>query len=157
MGIVFFRRRSHVAVRLLADRRVGGNIGTVAYAFPTAPALPLLSSLMNIARLPAAVLLTLLVACSAPATVNSTDAPVVAVIIVKPRVATSDSAAVIKPMRAALGETAGIRYLRPMAGDAHIVYLTAPTQRSEVPQMIERLKASGAFQYVELDTMMKAQ
>ena len=27
-----------------------------------------------------------------------------------------------------------------MAGDAHIVYLTAPAQRSEVPQLIERLR-----------------
>ena len=109
------------------------------------------------ARLPIAVVLTLLAACSAPTTVNSTDAPIVAAIIVKPRVATSDSEAVVKPIRATLGQTAGIRYLRPMAGDAHIVYLTAPAQRSEVPQMIERLKASGAFQYVELDSMMKIQ
>ena len=80
-----------------------------------------------------------------------------AAIIVKPRLATSDAAAVIKPMRAALGETAGVRYVRPLAGDAHLVHLTAPAQRSEVPNLIERLKASGAFQYVELDSMMKIQ
>ena len=88
---------------------------------------------------------------------TSADAPVVAALIVKPRVATSDAWAVIRPMRSALGETAGIRYVRAMAGDAHIVHLTAPSQRSEVPQLIERLRASGAFQYVELDSMMKAQ
>ncbi len=85
------------------------------------------------------------------------DAPVIAAIIVKPRVATGDSSAVMKPIRATLGQTAGARYVRAMAGDAHIVHLTAPAQRSEVPQLIERLKASGAFQYVELDSMMKAQ
>ena len=70
-------------------------------------------------------------------------------IIVKPRIATSDSAAVLKPIQAALGQTAGVRYVRPMAGDAHIVYLTAPAQRSDVPHLIERLRASGAFHYVE--------
>ena len=97
-----------------------------------------------------------LVACSAPSA-NSSDAPTVAAIIVKPRLAASDAAAVLKPMRAALGETAGVRYVRPLAGDAHLVHLTAPAQRSEVSNLIERLKASGAFQYVELDSMMKTQ
>jgi len=115
---------------------------------------------MHIVRVSATVLLLLLVAlaaCSAPASMTSPDAPVVAAIIVKPRMATSDSAAVLKPIRAALGQTAGVRYVRPMAGDAHIVHLTAPAQRGEVPKLIERLKASGAFQYVELDSMMKIQ
>ena len=45
--------------------------------------------------------------------------------------------------------------MRPMAGDAHVVYLTAPAQPAEVPELIKRLQASGAFQYVELDSMMK--
>ena len=115
---------------------------------------------MKITRTSAAVLASLsvaLAACSAPAAMTPSDAPVVAAIIVKPRVATSDSSAVMKPIRAALGQTAGARYLRPMAGDAHVVHLTAPAQRSDVPQLIERLKASGAFQYVELDSMMKIQ
>ena len=83
------------------------------------------------------------------------DAPVVAAIIVKPRIATSDSVAVLKPIQAALGETAGVRYVRPMAGDAHIVYLTAPAQRADVPQLIERVRASGNFDYVEVDSMLK--
>jgi hypothetical protein len=112
---------------------------------------------MNIARVSAVVTLSLaaFTACSAPMTPS--DAPIVATIIVKPRIANSDSAAVLKPIQTALGQTAGVRYVRPMAGDAHIVYLTAPAQRSEVPQLIERLRASGAFQYVELDSMMKIQ
>ena len=100
-------------------------------------------------------LLVVLAACSTPAAMTPSDAPVVATIIVKPRIATSESSAVMRPIQAALGQAAGSRYARPMAGDAHIVYLTAPAQRSEVPQLIERLKASGAFQYVELDSMMK--
>ncbi len=114
---------------------------------------------MHIARafVAVSVLLVALAACSAPAPMTSSDAPVVAAIIVKPRIATSDAAAVLKPIRATLGETAGVRYVRPMAGDAHMVHLTAPAQRSELPQLIERLKASGAFQYVELDSMMKIQ
>ena len=114
---------------------------------------------MNSARLSAAmaVLLTALAACSAPTPTTPSDAPVIAALIVKPRIATSDQSAVLKPMRATLGQAAGVRYVRPMAGDAHIVHLTAPAQRGEVAQLIERLRASGAFQYVELDSMMKAQ
>ncbi|HVE88751.1 MAG TPA: hypothetical protein VNA44_03545 [Burkholderiaceae bacterium] len=115
---------------------------------------------MHIARASAAVVTSLLVAlgaCSAPASMTSSNAPVIASIIVKPRTVTSDMSAVMKPIHAALGQTAGARYVRPMAGDAHIIHLTAPAQRSDVPQLIERLKASGAFQYVELDSMMKIQ
>jgi len=115
---------------------------------------------MNIARLSAAVVavsMTALAACSAPASMTPPDAPVLAAVIVKPRIATSDPSAVLKPIRATLGESAGVRYVRPMAGDAHIVHLTAPAQRGEIPQLVERLRASGAFQYVELDSMMKAQ
>ncbi len=115
---------------------------------------------MNIARASVVVvmlLLAALAACSAPASMNSADTPAVAAIIVKPRIATSDAAAVMKPIHAALGQTAGARYVRAMAGDAHIVHLTAPAQRSDVAQLIERLKATGAFQYVELDSMMKTQ
>ncbi|MGH6611682.1 MAG: hypothetical protein ACRECQ_15670, partial [Burkholderiaceae bacterium] len=76
------------------------------------------------------------------------DAPVVAALIIKPRVATSDPSSVLKSMRATLGQTAGVKYVRAMAGDAHIVHLTAPAQRGQVPQLVERLRASGAYQYV---------
>ena len=85
----------------------------------------------------------------------SSDAPVVAAIIVKPRVATSDSAVVLRPIQAALGEAAGVKYVRPMAGDAHVVHLTTPAQRADVPKLIERVRASGAFEYVEVDSMLK--
>ena len=96
-----------------------------------------------------------LAACSAPASMASSDAPVIAAIIVKPRIATSDSSAVLKPIQAALGNTAGAKYVRPMAGDAHIVHLTAPAQRADVPKLVERVRASGAFDYVEVDSMLK--
>lgn len=115
---------------------------------------------MHIVRASVAVIVlsgVALASCSAPASMNTPDASVVAAIIVKPRVATNEASAVLKPIRTTLGDTAGVRYVRPLAGDAHMVHLTAPAQRSEVSQLIERLKASGAFQYVELDSMMKAQ
>ena len=96
-----------------------------------------------------------LAACSAPASMTSSDAPVIAAIIVKPRIATSDSSVVLKPIQTALGDTAGVRYVRPMAGDAHIVHLTTPAQRADVPKLIERVRASGAFDYVEVDSMLK--
>lgn len=114
---------------------------------------------MNIARLSAAaaVVWIALAACSAQAPMTSPDAPVVATLIVKPKVTTSDPATVLKTMRVTLGQSAGVRYVRALAGDAHLVHLTAPAQQAEVPQMMERLRASGAFQYVELDSMMKIQ
>ena len=113
----------------------------------------------RLARLSAvtAVLWIALAACSAQAPMTSPDAPVVATLIVKPKVTTSDPATILKPMRLTLGQTAGVRYVRPLAGDAHLVHLTAPAQRAEVSQIMERLRASGAFQYVELDSMMKIQ
>jgi len=96
-----------------------------------------------------------LAACSAPASKASSDAPVIAAIIVKPRIATNDSSAVLKPIQAALGETAGVKYVRPMAGDAHIVHLTPPAHRADVPKLVERMRASGNFDYVEVDSMLK--
>ena len=113
---------------------------------------------MHIARASVAVFVlswVALAACSAPAPMTSSDAPVVAAIIVKPRVATNDASAVLKPIRTTLGETAGVRYVRPMAGDAHIVHLTAPAQRADVPKLVERVRASGNFDYVEVDSMLK--
>ena len=87
---------------------------------------------------------------------GSDDAPVVGTVIVKPRTA-SDSAAVVRAAREALGTSAGVRYARPLAGDAHVLYLTAPATRDEVPALVERLRTSNAFQYVERDSMMKIQ
>ncbi len=95
-------------------------------------------------------------ACTTEAPMTSeSNAPAMAALIVKPKVPVSGSAAVLSTMRTALGNDAGVRYVRPMAGDAHVVQLTAPAQRDQIPALIERLRASGAFQYVELDSMMK--
>jgi len=118
-----------------------------------------MASTLHFVRLSSAVmalLMTALCACSAPASMPHSDtAPVIAALIVKPRVTTSDPAAVLKPMRATLGEAAGTRYVRALAGDAHLVHLTGPAQPGEVAQLIERLRSSAAFQYVELDSMIK--
>ena len=105
----------------------------------------------------AALTLMTVAACSAPSAQVPADATVVAALIVKPKIATSEPSAVVKPMRTTLGQTAGVKYVRPIAGDAHIVYLTAPAQRNEVAQLVERLRASGAFEYVEVDSMLKIQ
>ena len=97
----------------------------------------------------------LLGACATVADTSGT-APVVGAVIVKPW-NTSDAEAVLSAARQALGGRAGVRYVRPMAGDAHILHLTAPATREEVPALVERLRASNAFQYVERDSMMKIQ
>jgi hypothetical protein len=103
----------------------------------------------------AASALSLVGACAA-VTGPSDTAPVVATVIVKPWNA-SNSDTVVRAAREALGRTAGVRYARPLAGDAHLLYLTAPAARDEVPALVERLRASNAFEYVERDSMMKIQ
>jgi hypothetical protein len=82
--------------------------------------------------------------------------PIIAVVIVKPKVASTPDA-VIRVAGATLGRDAGVRYARPMAGEAHLLYLTGPATREQVPALVERLRANGWFQYVELDTLMKIQ
>jgi hypothetical protein len=109
--------------------------------------LPRLLSVAFFAMLPA------LTTCAAT---PPADAPVVGAVIVKPRVA-SPPEAVVRAAQRLLGETAGVRYARPLAGEAHLVYLTAPATREQLPALIERLRASDAFQYVEADSLMKIQ
>jgi len=110
--------------------------------------------LRNLPALLIAFALPLFSACAeAPA---GPQAPVVASVIVKPR-APADGEATVQLAQAALGADAGVRYARPLAGDAHLLFLTAPASREQVPALIERMRGSGAFQYVELDSMMKVQ
>lgn len=99
--------------------------------------------------------LPLMAACAAPQAAPPA-AEVVAAVIVKPRVPTGADD-VAHAARASLGRDAGVRYVRSMAGDAHLLHLTAPATREQVPALIERLRASGAYQTVELDSMMKRQ
>jgi hypothetical protein len=92
-------------------------------------------------------------ACAASPSMADAVQPV-ATVIVKPRVpATADE--VTRAVQDALGRDAGVRYVRPLAGGAHMLHLTAPATREQVPALIEHLRKSGAFQYVELDSMMK--
>jgi hypothetical protein len=94
-------------------------------------------------------------ACTAVSEASDT-APVIASIIVKPH-KPSTRETIARAAREALGRSAGVRYARPLAGDAHLLYLTAPATRDEVPALVERLRASNAFEYVERDSMMKIQ
>lgn len=100
------------------------------------------------------IVLPTLAACAAQT--PSPDAPIVARVIVKPRTPSTPDA-VLAALREPLGRDAGVRYARELAGGAHLVYLTAPATQEQVPALIERLRASAAFQYVEPDSMMKRQ
>jgi hypothetical protein len=112
---------------------------------------------MAIRPFAAAVLSSLLVASVVACSTAAADAPVVATLIVRPRAETADAAGVLRSMQSVLGADAGLRYIRPLAGGSHLVYLTAPATREQIPALIERLKVSGAFEYVEPDSMMKIQ
>jgi hypothetical protein len=113
--------------------------------------------MVSIRPFAAAVLSSLLVAGVAGCSSAAADAPIVATLIVRPRVETADAAAVLRSMQSVLGADAGLRYIRPLAGGSHLVYLTAPATRERIPALIERLKVSGAFEYVEPDSIMKIQ
>jgi len=94
-------------------------------------------------------------ACAGPTTTQS--AQPIAALIVKPRTPTSDPDALMRVVRRSLPQPAMARYARPMSGGAHVVYLIPPATRAQVPALIERLRASGDFEYVELDAPVKAQ
>jgi hypothetical protein len=99
-----------------------------------------------------------LAACAgvSPAGPPLDDQPVIASVIVKPRTAaTSDE--VLYVARRAVAPEAGVRYARPLSGNAHILYLTGPASRDATPGLLQRLQATGAFDYVEIDSPMKAQ
>ena len=98
--------------------------------------------------------LPVLLGCAA--TAPGPEAAAVAVVIVKPA-SMMDAGSVVREVRATLGGQAGVRYARPLAGDSHLVYLTAPATRERVAGLLEQLRASKAFQYVELDSRMKIQ
>ncbi len=87
---------------------------------------------------------------------SAPEAAVVATVIVQPR-APATAEEILRTARAQLGNDAGLRYVRPLAGDAHLLYMTSPASSADVPALIERLRASNAFRYVELDSTMKAQ
>ncbi len=96
--------------------------------------------------------LPVLAGCAGP---QPESQPVIATIIVKPRQALSADE-VLRLAQSAVSPDAGVRYARPMAGSAHILYLTGPAARDRTPALLDRLQSTGAFEYVEIDSMMKA-
>jgi cell division septation protein DedD len=81
----------------------------------------------------------------------ASDKPAVAALIVKPRAQARDADALMQLVVRHLPRPAMARYARAMSGGAHLVYLTAPATREDVPLLVERLRASGDFEYVDLD------
>lgn len=81
--------------------------------------------------------------------------PPIAALIVKPRTPASDADTLLQLVRRSLPQPAMARYARPMSGGAHVVYLTSPAMREQVPALVERLRASGDFEYVDLDAPVR--
>lgn len=86
---------------------------------------------------------------------SAAPAPPVATLMIKPRVPAADADALMRIVRRSLPQASMARYVRPMSGGAHVVYLTQPATREQVPALIERLRASGDFDYVEPDAPVK--
>lgn len=81
--------------------------------------------------------------------------PPVAALIVKPRTPVRDADALMRAVRRSLPQPAMARYARPMSGGAHVVHLTPPATREQVPALVERLRASGDFEYVDVDAPVR--
>jgi hypothetical protein len=79
----------------------------------------------------------------------------VATLMIKPRVPTDDADALMLVVRRSLPHPSMALYVRPMSGGAHVVHLTEPATREQVPALIERLRASGDFEYVDIDAPVK--
>lgn len=96
-------------------------------------------------------------ACAGAPAGRGDSAPPLAALIVKPRTPAGDAEALMRVVRRSLPQPAMARYVRPMSGGAHVVHLTRPATREEVPALIARLRASGDFEYVDLDAPVKPQ
>lgn len=92
---------------------------------------------------------------NACASASATPAQPLATLMIKPRVPASDAEALMRTVRRSLPQPAMARYARPMSGGAHVVYLTQPATREQVPALIQRLRASGDFEYVDLDAPVR--
>lgn len=71
--------------------------------------------------------------------------------IVKPRTPVAGEAQIEALVRAKLERPERVRLFRPMSGGAYVFEMVPPDARDELPAIIARLRASGAFEYVEID------
>lgn len=106
-------------------------------------------------RLAPGILLGLPVLNACAGSTTALPAQPIAALIVKPRIPTSDPDALMRVVRRHLPQPAMARYARPMSGGAHVVHLTLPATREQVPALVERLRASGDFEYVDLDAPVR--
>lgn len=92
--------------------------------------------------------------CTAPAT--GQDKPVwpPARFIVKPRAPVADEAEITALVRSRLDRPERVRLYRQMSGGAWVFEMVPPDARDEVPAVVDRLRASGAFEYVEIDAVV---
>lgn len=95
-------------------------------------------------------------ALTACATATDASGQPVAALIVKPRAA-ADAEALMRAIRRSLPQPAMASYVRPLSGGAHLVHLMPPAAREQVPALVERLRASGDFDYVDLDAPVRIQ
>ncbi len=109
----------------------------------------------RILRLAPGILLGLPALSACAGATRAQAAPPIAALIVKPRTPARDADALMRVVRLNLPQPEMARYARAMSGGAHVVYLTPPATREQVPALIERLRASGDFEYVDLDAPVR--
>lgn len=89
--------------------------------------------------------------CAAP--VASEDKPVwpPARFVVKPRTPVASEAEITALVRSKLERPERVRLYRQMSGGAWVFEMVPPDARDDVPAVVDRLRASGKFEYVEID------
>lgn len=97
--------------------------------------------------------LAALAACGCTAPTVGQDKPVwpPARFIVKPRTPVRSEAEITALVRSKLERPERVRLYRPMSGGAWVFEMVPADAREEVPAVVDRLRASGAFEYVEVD------
>lgn len=104
-----------------------------------------------IATLAAALALCGTTGCAAPAASADKPAWPPARFIVKPRTPAANEAEITALVRAKLERPDRVRLYRQMSGGAWVFEMVPPDAREELPAVVDRLRASGAFEYVEID------
>jgi hypothetical protein len=105
------------------------------------------------ARMTMALMCSQVVTPMAQAQQSDVSPPPIARLIVKLHTP-ADQATVMQLIRQELPHPERLTYLRSMSGDAHVLSVVPPATQDTVPILIDELRATKLFEYVELDRMM---
>jgi hypothetical protein len=94
-----------------------------------------------------------LVACENNHALHAASTPTgtVGALIAKPKHSLANAAAVLELARSFADHPDTVRMVRPMSGDGYLLEVVTPATQSDLDSMLARMRASGEFEYVDLD------